>query len=1003
MLVEDPNLLKDHGPISFWFLNHDLDDEELKWQMNQMKAQGFRGVMIHPRDGLEIPYLSEAWFAKVKLIVDYCRDIGLQAWLYDEDPFPSGDAGGRIIMEHPELRPRVLYMHRMDAQGGKFRFDFEAGRLLRVLAYPRNTLSPLGYDSEAPLDLTAYAGTVRKQWQPSLVRYNTYYAPYEDYGDGHWRTTAEKPSYRVDCELPEGEWMVAAFVDRPVEFYVDVLNSQTTKLFMQKTHQQYADRFERQFGGTIPGMFTDEPQLMGHHPWTGGFPAYFQSLYGYDILEVLPHLFLTMNERTAQIRRDYRRALSRLFLDAYITPITEWSKKHGIASIGHISPEEDPIGQTYKAPYLLSILKRFDIPGTDLITDLMGSSQFPLLHIGPKLASSAAHLQGKTLAVAEAYGANSWSLTLADMTRKSDWLMALGINELITHGQYYSIDGKRKQEAPPSLFYPSGLWSFYRTWSNYVAERSGKLKEGTHVCSILLYYPQASFDAWLPDQFNRAENLRGDLGKLVHLLLANQWDFDWVDEESLLEMKIEENRWVGGTERYSLLLLPDTEMIGESLSAYCLEAGKKGARVWHVGSAEADEMGIAAAVSLQQLPDRLNETLSRNYVLREKDNKPVQEVYVLERKIGDRHRLFIVNARDQWREVNASLNGVGGLYGIHLPPRGSILLDWNPGKGVVERNEEEADILALGYLLSQGGQTDDELELTNDWSYSAEGDNVFSLTQFFAWPTESTEPINGITFRTPFDVQRESRSFEGPVRLFSRFFTSGSLSPLKLVYERSAWNGECEIYVNGNRVTEFMPCRKFDIFNVEADISSFIEDAHEDQMSLNWLELRFPNGGYLSEPLRLYGKFLVQYPNKGGGIAQLVPESPHTMRTLGRSKGFHELGYPHYSGLLSYVKEAALPDEWFEQEIARGTVCLYAECVKDAATVFINGHRLSDIVKDPFIWEITRLIHRGINKVEIRVGNHPGALFEGTRNDGGLFHSIRLLLHESKSEMDRNG
>jgi len=1001
MLTENSSLLKEHGPISFWFLNHDLDDDELRWQMNQMKEQGFRGVMIHPRDGLEIAYLSEGWFAKVKLIVDYCRDIDLQAWLYDEDPFPSGDAGGRIIMEHPELRPRVLHMHRMNTMGGKVRFDFEAGRLLRVLAYLRDS-SSLGYDSEAPLDLTAYAGTVRKQWQPSLVQFNSYYAPYEDYGGGHWRTTAEKPSYRVDYVLPEGDWMIVAFVDRAVEFYVDVLNPQTTKLFMQKTHQQYLDRFESQFGGIIPGMFTDEPQLMGHHPWTGGFPAYFQSLHGYDILEVLPHLFLTMNERTAQIRRDYRSALSRLFIDVYISPIAGWCKKHGIASIGHISPEEDPIGQTYKAPYLLSILKRFDIPGTDLITDLMGSNQFPLLHIGPKLASSAAHLQGKTIAVAEAYGANSWSLTLADMTRKADWLMVLGINELITHGQYYSIDGKRKHEAPPSLFYPSGLWSFYRSWSNYVAERSGKLKEGTHVCSILLYYPQSSFDAWLPDQFNRAERFREYLGKLVHILLSNQWDFDWVDEESLLEMQIEDNQWTSGTERYSLLLLPESELIGESLKAYCREAGDRGALVWHVGTAVAKESDVAE-VPLPQLLDLLDETLSRNYLLREKDNKPVREVYMLERKIGDIHRLFIVNARDQWRELNASLNGVSGYGCIHLPPQGSILLDWNPGNGAVERNEEEADILALGYLLNQGGQTVDELELTNDWSYSAEEDNVFSLTQFFAWQTDSTDPINGITFQTPLDVQRESHCFEGPVRLFSRFFTSGSLSPLKLVSERSAWNGECEVYVNGKRVTEFSPTRKFDIFNVEADISPFIEDEQEDRVSLNWLELRFPKGGSLLEPLRLYGQFLVQFPNKDRGIGLLVLEAPHAMKTLGRGKGFHELGYPHYTGLVSYVKEIELPDEWFEQEIARGRVYLYSECVKDAATLLINNHRMSDIVKDPFIWDISRLIHRGVNRVEIRVGNHPGALFEGTSNDGGLFHRIRLLLHESKRELDRNG
>lgn len=54
----------------FWFWNGDMEEEQIKRQVAEMAAQGVGGFFICPRQGLQIPYLSEAWFDKVRIAVE---------------------------------------------------------------------------------------------------------------------------------------------------------------------------------------------------------------------------------------------------------------------------------------------------------------------------------------------------------------------------------------------------------------------------------------------------------------------------------------------------------------------------------------------------------------------------------------------------------------------------------------------------------------------------------------------------------------------------------------------------------------------------------------------------------------------------------------------------------------------------------------------------------------------------------------------------------------------
>ena len=59
-----------------------------------MHAAGMGGGFMHSRNGLKTAYLSDEWFQCVSACIENARELGMKAYLYDEDRWPSGTVGG---------------------------------------------------------------------------------------------------------------------------------------------------------------------------------------------------------------------------------------------------------------------------------------------------------------------------------------------------------------------------------------------------------------------------------------------------------------------------------------------------------------------------------------------------------------------------------------------------------------------------------------------------------------------------------------------------------------------------------------------------------------------------------------------------------------------------------------------------------------------------------------------------------------------------------------------
>ena len=89
--------IDEYRSLPFWSWNGDLQEDELVKQVKWMKENGFGGYFMHARGGLQTEYLSEKWFSCIDACIKAGKELGMQSWAYDENGWPSGFVGGRLL------------------------------------------------------------------------------------------------------------------------------------------------------------------------------------------------------------------------------------------------------------------------------------------------------------------------------------------------------------------------------------------------------------------------------------------------------------------------------------------------------------------------------------------------------------------------------------------------------------------------------------------------------------------------------------------------------------------------------------------------------------------------------------------------------------------------------------------------------------------------------------------------------------------------------------------
>lgn len=681
--------------VPFWGWNAKLEKEELHRQMQGMKNQKMGGFFIHSREGLETDYLSEEWMELVKDSVEYAGSQGLEAWIYDEDKWPSGSAGGMVSALDPEkFTAKGLTLEILDGKNAGAKED---KRILRIFRQEGKTL------------------VFREETSGTSEWYNGM-AP------------------------------------------TDNLNPDAVKAFLHMTHERYKASCGEEFGKTVKGFFTDEPNFCDFFsvftkgrpwlPWSGIFAEEFRRRRGYDLLDQLPGLFYECAgcEKT---RHDYWWTLTELFGENYMKQLYDWCGANELMMTGHVLYEND-LGYGVRVsggamphyPYMHA-------PGIDILGEQAQE------YLTVRQCTSVANQYGREMVVSETYGCTGWGLSFEGQKWLGDWQFVQGVTRRCQHLALYSITGCRKRDYPPVFNYQNTWWKDLHVLEEYFARLAVCTTAGKAVRDVLVIHPLTTM--WTKsrsapwEDLNRVEMNMGWLdehlfglnregeryNRLAAALTGMHYDFDFGDEMILArESRVESGRFRVKEASYSVVIVPPVVTLFASTVDKLEEFLRAGGNVIWIGSmigliegAPSRMAGVLrnyegfCQVEDEEHAYRMLEKVQQRIIsLKDSQGREAGEILSMVRKTEDGYMVFLVNhSREHGADIRASfpcctrIEAFDPLTGkreavpfyaeqnqtrlqIHFGPAESRVFFLERGKETAKNEKYGKDVLRFPYL-----------------------------------------------------------------------------------------------------------------------------------------------------------------------------------------------------------------------------------------------------------------------------------------------------------------
>lgn len=628
------NPTSEYRGTPFWAWNCKLDQEQLYRQIEFMKEMGMGGVHIHCRTGMATEYLSDEFMELVKNCSEKLKEEEMLCWLYDEDRWPSGAAGG-IVTKEEKFRGRFLVFtpKPYEENGGVTQEEYDSsGRAQRSLN--RRLLGQ--YEILLKDGCLEYYEKLETGKQASRGG-RIWWAYIEIAGNNPWFNN---------------------------EAYVNTLDEKAIQKFIEVTHERYYSVCGEEFGKSIPAIFTDEPQFthkesLGYadeereivFPYTDDFDETFQSTYGMSLLDYLPELFWELPEgRVSRVRYIYHDHLSERFTRAFSDTVGNWCEQHGIMLTGHMMEEPTLSSQTRALGEAMRSYRSFQLPGIDMLCDWREYST-------AKQAQSASHQYGREGVLSEIYGVTNWDFDFRGHKLAGDWQAALGVTVRVHHLAWVSMGGEAKRDYPACIGYQSPWFREYSLIENHFSRLNTALTRGKPRVRIGVIHPIESY--WLHfgplEQTSMIrEELETNFRNITEWLLFGLLDFHYISEALFPNLsKVSQSPVLKvGEMEYDVILVPGNETLRSSTIERLEAFREAGGKIVFVGEpvklvdAVPSERGLILSQKCIHIPfqrSRILQTLeeNRDVKITTENGTPANNLFYQMREDGRDRWLFI--------------------------------------------------------------------------------------------------------------------------------------------------------------------------------------------------------------------------------------------------------------------------------------------------------------------------------------------------------------------------
>lgn len=572
-----------------FFWQHGETEEVLRKYMKVIHEANIGAVCVESRPHPD--FCGEQWWHDMDIILEEAKKYGMKVWILDDSHFPTGFANGAMKELPLELYRQSITCRQYAGVGGE------------TITIPREALDnaePFEPNMMEKMMTHNSADGATKQFDDD--RMLGVYAIRQDGADGF-----VNPENRIDLSsaiteeglefvVPEGNWKI--YVTQltrnrgPHRDYINMMDKASCKVQIEAVYEPHWEHYKEEFGKTIAGFFSDEPELGNGHlydqnnelgcsptmdyPWSRELEMRLKEELGEDFAGQLALLWEQDADtaETARVRYAYMDGVSRLVEEDFSWPIGEWCRAHGVEYIGHLIEDNNHASKTGSSlGHFFRGLAGQDMAGIDDIGgQVMPGQEDVDLNMPPfhsrngsfyhyglgKLGSSAAAIEPlkKGNSMCEIFGAYGWGEGVRLEKYLLDHFMVRGINHFVPH----AFSGKEYPDPDcPPHFYAHGNNPQYRHFGALMAYGNRVLElinGGHHVAPVAILYHGES--DWMGAAM--ASDIVG------HQLYDHQIDYDYIPQdvfldENVYDMEITEGKLRVNTQEYKVLIVPELQFV----------------------------------------------------------------------------------------------------------------------------------------------------------------------------------------------------------------------------------------------------------------------------------------------------------------------------------------------------------------------------------------------------------------------------------------------------------
>ncbi len=574
-----------------FFWQHGEPEEVLREYMRVIYDANLRSVCIESRSHPD--FAGDGWWHDMDIILDEARRRGMRVWILDDSHFPTGYCNG-AVRQKPAARRRWFLTYKI---------------LGELMGGEKGEWSRTEHEKAEP-------------FEPSRIE-NYFHMTYETFPDDAWLGAVavrkggssiqdliplEEKEGRIQFAPEKGEWKIySCLLTRnrgPHRDYMNMLDEESCRTLIEAVYEPHYEHYRKDFGTTIAGFFSDEPEIGNGHlyqmdqkiyevsdqPWSMALQEKLEQLWGDDYYRYLPLLWEGAFDKTltARVRYAYMDRVTRCVEYAFSRQMGDWCAEHGVQYIGHLIEDNNQharcgssLGHYFRGLAGQHMAGIDDIGGQVLP---QGEDLAMVSHLGTprdaafyhftlgRLASSAAAIdirkQGNSMC--EIFGNYGWAEGVRLEAYLADHFMVRGVNHYVPHA--FSAKAFPDPDCPPH-FYAHGHNPQYRHFGvlmNYMNRVCTLISGGVHESEVaVLYHAEAEWTGGTCMY----------LQEPARILTEAQIGFDFIPSDVFtddayavnLENGLQVNR-----QQYRCLVIPETDFITRETAEALVRLGHQG-------------------------------------------------------------------------------------------------------------------------------------------------------------------------------------------------------------------------------------------------------------------------------------------------------------------------------------------------------------------------------------------------------------------------------------------